>query len=30
MALLAAENAVALFQGQTPPSMLNPEAIKNR
>jgi glyoxylate reductase len=30
MALLAAENAVALFQGQTPPNLLNPEVIKNR
>jgi glyoxylate reductase len=30
MALLAAQNTVALFLGQTPPSMLNPEVIKNR
>jgi len=28
MALLAAQNVVALFQGQRPPNMLNPEAIK--
>ena len=28
MALVAAQNAVALFQGQRPPNMLNPEAIK--
>ena len=28
MALCAAQNAVALFQGQTPPNLLNPEAIK--
>ena len=30
MALLAAENTVALFQGQTPPNLLNPEVIKTR
>ena len=30
MALLAAQNAVALFQGQAPPNMVNPEVIKNR
>jgi glyoxylate reductase len=30
MALLAAQNTVALFLGQNPPSMLNPEVIKNR
>jgi glyoxylate reductase len=29
MALLAAQNAVALFQGQRPPNMLNPEVFKN-
>ena len=28
MALLAAQNVAALFQGQRPPNMLNPEAIK--
>jgi glyoxylate reductase len=28
MALAAAQNVVALFQGQRPPNMLNPEAIK--
>jgi glyoxylate reductase len=28
MALVAAQNVVALFQGQRPPNMLNPEAIK--
>jgi glyoxylate reductase len=28
MALLAAQNAVAFFQGQRPPNLLNPEAFK--
>jgi glyoxylate reductase len=30
MAMVAAQNAVALFQGQRPPNMVNPEVIKNR
>lgn len=30
MASIAAENVVALFKGQRPPNMLNPEVIKNR
>jgi glyoxylate reductase len=30
MAITAAQNAVAMFQGQRPPNMLNPEAFKNR
>jgi glyoxylate reductase len=30
MALVAAQNTVALFQGQRPPNMLNPEVIKAR
>jgi glyoxylate reductase len=29
MAMLAAQNAVALFQGQRPPNMLNPEVMKS-
>ena len=29
MAMLAAQNTVALFQGQRPPNMLNPEVFKN-
>jgi glyoxylate reductase len=29
MAMVAAKNAAAMFQGQRPPNMLNPEAIKN-
>jgi len=29
MAMVAAKNAVAIFQGQRPPNMLNPEAIKS-
>jgi len=29
MALVAAQNMVALFQGQRPPNMLNPEVIKS-
>jgi lactate dehydrogenase-like 2-hydroxyacid dehydrogenase len=28
MACMAAENVVALFKGQRPPNMLNPEALK--
>jgi glyoxylate reductase len=28
MALLAAQNAVALFQGQRPPNLVNPEVLK--
>jgi hypothetical protein len=28
MACMAAENVVALFNGQRPPNMLNPEALK--
>ncbi len=30
MALVAAQNAVAFFQGRRPPNMLNPEAMKPR
>jgi glyoxylate reductase len=30
MAITAAQNAVAMFQGQRPPNMLNPEAFKIR
>ena len=29
MALVAAENAVALFQGQRPPNLLNPDVLKH-
>jgi glyoxylate reductase len=28
MAVMAAQNVVALFQGQRPPNVLNPEALK--
>jgi glyoxylate reductase len=30
MACMAAENVVALFKGQTPPNMLNPDVLKAR
>jgi glyoxylate reductase len=30
MACMAAENVVALFKGQTPPNMLNPDVLKGR
>jgi glyoxylate reductase len=30
MAVIAAENVVALFKGQRPPNMLNPEVLKNK
>jgi glyoxylate reductase len=30
MAVIAAENVVALFRGQRPPNMLNPEVLKTR
>jgi hypothetical protein len=29
MALVAAQNAVALFQGQRPPNLLNPDVLKH-
>jgi glyoxylate reductase len=29
MACMAAENVVAMFKGQRPPNMLNPEALKS-
>jgi len=28
MAMIAAENAVAMFNGQRPPTILNPEVLK--
>ena len=30
MAVIAAENVVALFKGKRPPNMLNPEALKRQ